>query len=922
MRFAFNGFSGNLHKMFRAERFTFAFNRMNRLRKISLKYFLIRAFLPLIFLSITWNLAAQRTGNREIDRPLTVRTDSASPSAIDTIPRNRTDSFTTRNDTLELKIAPDAFESPIQYAAEDSGVLLVQEKKVLLYGKTKTEFEDITLTSPVVVMDQEKKLLTAYNRRDSAGVVIDETVFTQAEKKYVLDTVRFNFETQKAITTNAITQDGEMFVHGASVKKVDSTVIFVKGGFLTTCNLDEPHFGFRADKIKLINKRVAVSGPARPEFEGVPVPVYVPFGFFPLNNNHSSGLLPPQFATNDQMGLGLEGLGYYKIINDYLDAKLYGNIYSYGSWSANLNPTYYKRYKFRGSFNFGLQKTKRNFKGDPDFTTFNTYSVNWSHSMDSKARPGVSFSANVNASSTRFNENVPNNPQQNFQNQLSSSITYSKNWVDKPFNLTVSANHNQNNLTRLVTLSLPDLGFTVNTLYPFQKKESVGSKKWYEQLGIAYNGNFRNSVSFYDTAFRLRNLVDTLQWGAQHNIPITLSLPAILDGAIVVAPSVSYSQVWLSQTFERRWNAATEKLDTVVNKGFFMDQQASFGLGLNTALFGTFNFKKKNLVAIRHTMRPSIGFNYRPDLSSKYYYRTQVNKDGYVTEFSKLQGGIYSGYGKGRSGSINFQLDNNLEAKFRNKDSTSDEPTKKVMLIDGFGANTSYNLLADSLKLAPVNLYFRTNLFQKININANAILNPYLVDSVGLPIDRYAWQDGGFKLGRITSGSLSFSTSFQSKPRDEKKADQRQQELDQQLNDPLMGADRQRFMDYMQQNPSEFVDFNIPWQFSLSYSLYFNEQFRPDYSGFEKIVRSSASFSGSFSLTPKWKFTMNGFYDFDTKKLQTFTMSINREMHCWQMAINVTPIGIFRFFNITISPKSGILQDLRINRTRSFYTGF
>jgi hypothetical protein len=908
--------------MFRAERFTFAFNRMNRLRKISLKYFLIRAFLPLIFLTITWNLAAQRTGNREFDRPLTVRPDSAGTSATDTIPRGKPDSLSTRNDTLELKIAPDAFESPIQYAAEDSGVLLVQEKRVLLYGKTKTEFEDITLTSPFVDMNQETKLLTAYNRRDSAGVVLDETVFTQAEKKYVLDTVRFNFETQKAITTNAITQDGEMFVHGESVKKVDSSVIYVKGGFLTTCNLDEPHFGFRADKIKLINKRVAVSGPARPEFEGVPVPVYVPFGFFPLNNNHSSGLLPPQFATNDQMGLGLEGLGYYKIINDYLDAKLYGNIYSYGSWSANLNPTYYKRYRYRGSFNFGLQKTKRNFKGDPDFTTFNTFSVNWSHSMDSKARPGVSFSANVNASSTRYNENVPNSPQLNFQNQLSSSITYSKTWIDKPFNLTLSANHNQNNFTRLVTLSLPDMGFTVNTLYPFQKKESVGSKKWYEQLGIAYNGNFRNSVSFYDTAFRLRNLVDTLQWGAQHNIPITLSLPAILDGAVVVAPSVSYSQVWLSQTFERRWNPLTEKLDTVVNKGFFMDQQASFGLGLNTALFGTFNFKNKNLVAIRHTMRPSIGFNYRPDLSSKYYYRTQINKDGYETEFSRLQGGIYSGYGKGRSGSISFQLDNNLEAKFRNKDSTSDEPTKKVMLIDGFGANTSYNMLADSLKLAPVNLYFRTNLFQKININANAILNPYQVDSLGLPIDRFAWEDGGFKLGRITSGSLSFSTSFQSKPRDEKKADQRQQELDQQLNDPLMGSDRQRFMDYMQQNPSEFVDFNIPWQFSLSYSLYFNEQFKPDYSGFEKIIRSSASFSGSFSLTPKWKFTMNGFYDFDTKKLQTFSMSINREMHCWQMAISVTPIGIYRFFNITISPKSGILQDLRINRTRSFFTGF
>lgn len=905
---------------------------MNRLRKFSLKSSLKWAFLPIFFCFITWFVAAQRTKTGDFSRALTTRIDTIpatadssrllSDAATDTLPRPTADTLVPKIDTLNLKLSRDSITAPIQYFAQDSAVILIKSKKVMLYGKTKTDYEDVSLEAPVVDIDQQTQILTAYNRRDSAGTVIEEASFKQGESKYIMDTVRVNFKNQKAITKNAITQDGEMFVHGDDVKKADSTTLYVRGGFLTTCNLDHPHFGFRANKIKIVNKKVAISGPAHPEFEGVPLPVYVPFGFFPLNNNHSSGFLPPQFATNDQMGLGLEGLGYYKIINDYWDAKLYGNIYSFGSWSANINPTYYRRYRYRGALNFGLQRTKRNFKGDPDEAKINSFSLNWSHSMDAKARPGISFSANVNASSTRYNENVPNSPQLNFQNQMGSSITYSKTWIDKPYNLTLSANHTQNNTTRLVTVSLPDMGFTVNTLYPFQKKESAGSKKWYEQLGIAYNGSFRNSVSFYDTAFKLRNLIDTIQWGAQHNIPITLALPAILDGAVVVSPSVSYSQVWVSQSFERRWNAQTEKLDTIVNKGFYLDQQASFGLSLNTALFGTFQFRNKKLMAIRHTVRPSIGFSYRPDLSSKYYYKTQVNKDGYVSEFSRLQGGIFSGYGKGKSGSLNFQLDNNLEAKVRNKDSTGQEPDRKIMLIDGFGANTSYNLLADSLKLAPVNLYFRTNLLQKININASAILNPYQTDSVGGNIDRYAWEDGKFNLGRISSGSLAFSTTFKSKPRDENKDKQRQQEMDQLLNDPIMGQDRQRLLDEMQRNPSEFVDFNIPWQFSLSYSLYFAEQFKPDYSGFEKIVRSSASFSGSFSLTPKWNFTLNGFYDFDTKKLQTFSMSINREMHCWQMAINITPIGIYRFFNITISPKSGVLQDLRINRTRSFFTGF
>ena len=487
----------------------------------------------------------------------------------------------------------------------------------------------------------------------------------------------------------------------------------------------------------------------------------------------------------------------------------------------------------------------------------------------------------------------------------------------KPYNLTLSANHNQNNFTRLVNVSLPDAGFSVSTLYPFERKNSAGTPKWYEKLGVGYSGNFRNQFSFYDTAFRLKNLVDTLQWGASHSFPITLSLPPILGGAIIVAPSVSYSQVWIAQKFRRKWNTATQKADTTVTKGFFTDHQLAFSLGFNTALYGTYQFKNSRIIAIRHVIRPSLSANYRPDLSKGHYF-TDTISPGFAYPYSEFQGGLYPGFSQGRNGGLGFTLDNNLEMKVRSKKDTGDNAIKKIKLIDGYGFSTGYNFLADSMKLAFFNLYFRTTLFEKISITASGLLDPYQINARGIDIDKYAWSGGKFKPGRLTSGSVSISTNFKSKPKDPKKEEERKKQEEELLNDPAVIADQRRLIDYIQQNPSEFVDFNIPWQFSISYSLYFSNRFDPQSGVFKKDLSSGANFNGSFSLTPKWNFSVNGNYDFDTKKLQTLQMSINREMHCWQMSINVTPIGLFRSFSFTISPKASVLQDLKINRTRYF----
>jgi LPS-assembly protein len=903
---------------------------MKRLRKFRPNYLFTGILTAVIFFTVTWKTAAIRVPPKYFGSPLTALiTDTvptrppidsnATRAVADTSKKPLPDSIRQRVDTFSLKLSKDSLDAPVKYEAEDSVVVLIKEKKIILHGKTKTDYKDISLAAPKVEIDQTTQIATAFNAKDSFGNVLERATFRQGDNSFMSDTIQFNFKTQKGLTTNTYTDQGEIIVIGDKSKKVDANTTFIKGARFTTCKLDDPHFAFRTNKMKVISEKVAVSGPTHPEFEGVPVPIYLPFGLFPLSQKRHSGLLPPQFTTNEQMGLGLEGLGYYKVLSDYWDAKIYGNIYSYGSWSINLNPTYRKRYRYNGAFNISVQNTRQNFKGDPDFFVNRSYNVTWGHTVDSRARPGVNFSANVNAGSTQYNSLIPNNPQENFRNQLYSSISYSKTWKGTPFNLTLNANHNQNNQTRLINVSLPDAGFTMSTIYPLQRKNFVGAQRWYEKLGIGYNGVFRNQFSFYDTAFSLERLIDTLQWGAQHNIPISVSLPPIMGGAVIVSPSVSYSQVWIAQKMYVQWNNTTQKRDTTVIKGFFTDHSTSFSLGLNTAVFGTYQFGGKGrLQALRHVIRPSFSFNYKPDLSKEHFYWSKINAAGDSVRLSEFMGSLYPGYSEGRSGGISFAIDNNLEMKLRAKDTTGEQKNVKVRLIDGFGLGSGYNFLADSMKLLPFNLYFRTNLLDKINISASANMSPYKTNAQGREYDEYVWQGGKFSLGRVTSGNISISTSFKSKPKDPEKEARRQKELTEALNDPQLMGDQQRLLEYMRQNPSEFVDFNIPWQVSISYALSFYERIKSDYSGFEKEFSSNVNFNGSFSLTPKWNFSVNGFYDFDTKALQQLSMSISREMHCWQMSINIAPVGLYRFFNITISPKASILQDLRINRTRSF----
>ncbi len=853
-------------------------------------------------------------------RNFTQANDTTRPLQNDTIPSTQNDTLlsTTRVDTFHLKLSKDTLDAPVNYEASDSGVLLVKEKKFLLYGQTKTTYNDITLTAPKVQFDQETNILTAYSSKDSLGNTLARAQFQQGSEGFQSDTIRYNFKTKRGLTTNTYTKQNELFVNAPFIKKVNDSVAFAKHVTMTTCDLDVPHFGFVANKAEFVTNKIAVTGPIHPEFEGVPLPIYLPFGIFPLKNGRHSGFLAPQIAESPQFGLGLQGLGYYHVLNDYVDARVMGDIYSYGGWSGSINSTYRKRYRYSGGLTFSMQHNKINFKGDPDYSLTKTFNISWNHTIDPKAARGTNFSANVNAGSTKFNSYVYNDPLRPFQNQLSSSIAYSKTWKGKPYSLTVSANHNQNNNTHLINLILPDAGFTVNTLYPFQRRgnKAVGAARWYEKIGIGYSTVVRNQLSFYDTAKNsMSHLLDTLQWGARHSFPISMSLPPL--GPLIVSPFVSYEETWLTNRIHRKWNAVENKIETISNtKGLFIDQQMNYGINLSTAIYGTFVFKKGK-TQIRHVIRPNFSINYKPNLSKKYYDSVTDNS-GYVQYLSQLPGnGIgFSGYGYGRFGGITFGIDNNLEMKHHGKKDTTAEG-KKVRLIDGLGITSGYNFLQDSMQLLPFNVNFRTTLFEKLNISANAVYSPYMQDSFGRDTRKYIWQGDHFTLGRFRSGSVSMSTSFQSKPRDPKKSPNPTRVGGGQITDPSLIGDEQRMQQYINQNPSEFVDFNIPWSLSLSYSLFFTRNIQ---NGKQRTdVTSNVSFNNSFSLTPKWMFTTNGYFDFRSMQLTMFTMSVSRDMHCWQLSINVTPIGRTKFFNISISPKSSILQDLKVNRTRYFY---
>jgi hypothetical protein len=857
--------------------------------------------------------------------------------SIDSVPINNNDSLLKNDtshlkkdtsitqktaDTIHFKFAKNALEAPVDYTAEDSMVVDLTGKTVTLYGKkVTTNYKDNNLTGPIISYDEEAGDIIASIKRDSAGKVIAFPTFKQADFTSQSDSIRFNMKSGKGLTKSTYTQQGDMYVYGQVIKKVSPEVFYALRGRFTTCNLDTPHFAFISNKIKFINNKVAISGPVHPEFEGVPIPIYFPFGIYPLNQGRHSGFLAPNFTVNQQKGLGLEGLGYYKVISDYWDVIVRSNVYSYGGWSMNFNPRYSKKYHYSGSLSFDIQHFNYNFKGDPDFSKNRSYHITWSHSADTKSRPGVTFSANVNAGSSSFNSQIPNDPNLNFQNQLTSSIAYSKTWQGLPFNLTLTANHDQNTNLKLINVSLPTVGFNMTTIYPFRRKDAAGDLKWYENIGIGYSMNAQNRFSFTDSTGHkniIQQIRDTLQWGVHHSVPISLSLPQM--GVFQLSPSVSYDETWYQKKVTQRWDPVGDTLLTSIQKGFYTARQMSFGLSVSTRIFGMITAKNKDakIQAIRHEIRPTFGISYQPNFNRNNYYQVQTDSTGRKDFFPYFPGTPYNlngPYTNGRFGGFTFGLENNLSMKVRDKKDTGRNALKKVSLLDAFSINGSYNFFpVDFRHFSNITAVASTNLFNKINFTTSANFDPYEVDSTGRDINVLVWKRKPISLGRMTSANISLSSSFQG---GNKKTGEKSGVKPGNIppNPDYTQDEYNSDMAYIRNNPGEFADFNIPWSISLSYAMTYNKQFVRSF-GFKNVFSQNLNFNGTLNITEKWQMGITGYYNITLGQLNPLSLSISRDLHCWQMSINMTPLGLYRYYSINISPKSPLLRDLKINRTR------
>lgn len=879
---------------------------------------------------ITLPLLANNKHIAKFSNPLTISSDTIPLKAKDKIKHKkiiadtlkRPDSIINRVDSLHdsvrvIKVdttifSKDSLDAPVSYAADDSGVLLIQSKEFILYGKANTNYKDLKLDANTIQYDQASNLVTAFGGTDTSKGALNLPTFTQGDQTSIMDTVRYNLKTQRGITINTYYKTGEMFVNAQKVKKVDKDVEFAYRGRFTTCNLDTPHFDLRAKKIKMINDKIAVSGPAIPEFEGVPIPIVIPFGIYPLVRGRHSGLLPPRFTTSDVTGLGLEGLGFYQVLGPNWDTRLESDLYSYGGWRLQNTTEYLKRYKYRGSFRLSVQHTKQlNYDlytlSKNEFNVSNTYNIQWSHASDSKARPGTNFSANVNMGSTQYNKYLTNNAYANFNNSLTSTISYNKTWGEGN-NLNVSLNESQNSVTRLMNLNLPTVSFSTPTFYPFQKKDQIGTK-WYQKLSVGYSGNLLNVISFYDSAFSFKKILDTVQWGLDHRIPISLTLPPV--GPLIFAPSISYEERWYAQKVNYAWNNKTNKVDTSLHKGFYAARQMSFGMSMNTRIFGTYNFKhSKGIQAIRHEIDPFIGLSYQPNMVSKFYQNVQVDSIGNIRRISQFpSNSVIAGFSEGRFGGLTFGINNLLEMKVRNKDTTGTDSVKKVKLLDNLSITSGINLIPDSTNretpISPISIRAGTNLFNKINISAGATISPYMEDTAGHY--HLMWKQG--KIGSFTNGNLSISTSLKSKSKDKKTNEQQLADM----GETLTPDEQQAELQYMQENPGEFVDFKTDWSLQLSYSLSYNRYLSTNLIDYLSILSTNINVNGTLALSPKWQIGGGFYFDPIHGKLQASNLFLTRDMHCWQMVIDVQ-VGLYKSLTITLNPKAGILRDLRINR--------
>ena len=798
------------------------------------------------------------------------------------------------------------FEDLIDYNADDSIRFSIDGKKMFLYGNGYVKYITTELKANYIELDMEKKLAYATGTPDSTGKLVGTPDFSDNGQTFQGQEMRYNFDTKKGIVTEIITQQGEGYLQGELTKKQNDSVYCVRKGMYTTCdNHDHPHFGIRMTKAKMIKDKKVITGPAYLEFEGIPLPLAIPFGFFPISKKGTSGIIMPSYGEERQRGFNLRGGGYYFYISDHVDLTITGDIYFNGSWAIGAASTYRKRYKFNGQFQGNISHNYVGEKGLPDYQESRDWSVRWTHSQDAKANPYASFSASVDMSSSSNNTYNPQNFTDLVNQRKQSSISWSKKWPDSPFSLSGSFSHSQNSRDTTIALTLPNISLRMTQIYPFRAKGKVGEMKWYDNIGITYSAELRNSISCKEYDLMESNFTKNWTNGFRHNIPISLSFKLARD--LTFTPSLSYTGYLNLKTIEKTWVPdTTSRGGIVVDRdkpgiNYSHEYTASASLSYSPTIYGMYTFKPDRKVhQIRHVITPSLSASYTPPRNPLGNYTRTYFNGTEEEEYSIFDGMPYgpSVTSSDQSATVSFSLTNNLEMKVRNdQDTTGEEEYRKIKLIESFSASISYNPFAEEFNFSNISLNFRTKVFnEKLNINLTGTLDPYAIeqDENGSwqRVEKYA---GG--LGRLTNVNFTTGFNFSSDSGNKNKGNSSDED-----NSSSSGG----FFD-------EYTPFDIPWSLNIDYSFSYN---RPQKT---TNISQNLRLSGNFSLTPKWKFSFSTGYDFDMNKVSSSNFSITRDLHCWEMTFNCIPFGDHQSYNFEIHVRSSMLRDLKLTKRESWY---
>lgn len=824
-------------------------------------------------------------------------------------------SDTTKTDSIQ--ITPEYLEDNIIHRSKEYMENDFINQRATLYDEAELYYQDIELKAGKIIIDYKNSLAIATGIFDTAGVYIQKPEFKQGQQASTQDSLIYNFENKKALIYNSRTEQQGMIITGDVSKKENDSTFYINKARFTTSLKENPDYYVQTSNIKIVPDSKIVGGMSNLVISDVPTPLILPFFYSPLTSGRASGFIIPTWGQNNNQGYFLQNGGYYFAVNDYLDLAILGDIYTNGSWGIRTESNYNLRYKYTGSFSFRYENLINSQKGFPDYSKSTNFFIRWSHSQSATSNPNSRFSASVNFGSSSFFQESINEASSPYYltNTFASSVSYYKKFVGSPFNMNASMTHTQNTNTETIDMNLPSLVVNMDRIYPFAPK--VGSKKnSLQNIGLTYSMNAQNRVSTTDEEFGTAKMFDEAQTGVRHDVSMSTNAKALKF--VSLAPTVVYRDVWYFKTIDKYWDDDINEVVTDTINGFDSFREYSAGISASTTIYGMFNFKKGRLKALRHVMRPSISYSYRPDFDQYYdEYQASADPDD-IREFTRFQNGIYGTPTRGLSSSIGMSINNTLEAKVDPKDGEDDDEPKKVKILNNLNLSTSYNMAADSLNWSPLRMTAGTQILKnKLGINLNASFDPYALNANGQRVDIYNINNGGSLL-RWTSANLTANYSISSKELGKEKSGpgggDSSTNIDSSSNmfgESLTNRNQQVNTDKEKVKKATLFRTVMPWDLKVRYSLTYNNAQAQN-----EISANSVQLSGNIEFSPKWRVGVSSGYDFESSGITYTQLRFERDLDSWRFSFNWVPFGDRATYYFFIGIKSGPLSDLKYDQRK------